>query len=70
MAETQPDVAVSDGVVTADGIYTLREIRQRLKLGPHALRMARRSGLKVGRIGRRAYVLGRDLIAFIETSGK
>lgn len=69
-ATTESPVASAAGVVTADALYTLPEIKERLKLGPHALRMARRAGLKVRRIGRRGYVLGRDLIAFIETSGK
>jgi len=54
------------GHVTADALYTLDEIQERLKLGQHALRQARRAGLKVRRIGRRAYVQGRDIISFIE----
>jgi hypothetical protein len=63
----RPDVP---GQVTADAIYTLEEIQQRLKLGQHAMRMARRAGLKVRRIGRRGYVLGRDVLEFIETAAK
>lgn len=58
------------GIISADSLYTLAEIQERLKLGPHALRMARRAGLKVRRIGRRGYVLGKDIISFIEASGK
>jgi hypothetical protein len=58
------------GEVTADAIYTLAEIQQRLKLGQHAMRMARRAGLKVRRIGRRGYVLGRDVLEFIQTVAK
>lgn len=57
------------GMVTADALYTLPEIQERLKLGQHALRMARHAGLKVRRIGRRGYVLGKDVMAFIEASG-
>lgn len=63
-----PDAA--SGVISADSLYTLAEIQERLRLGQHALRMARRAGLKVRRIGRRGYVLGKDVMAFIEASGK
>jgi len=57
------------GFVWADGVYTLVEIQTRLRLGQHAMRQARRAGLRVRRIGRRAYVLGRDLMAFLESDG-
>lgn len=63
----KPDVS---GYVIADAIYTLEGIQQRLKLGQHALRMARRAGLKVRRIGRRGYVLGRDVLDFVQTAAK
>jgi len=55
------------GYITADTLYTLAELQERLKLGQHAMRQARRTGLKVRRIGRRGYVLGRDVLAFVET---
>jgi hypothetical protein len=55
------------GQISADSLYTLAEVKQRLKLGNYALRQARRAGLQVRRIGRRAYVLGRDLIQFVES---
>jgi len=58
-----PDVS---GVILADAVYRLDEIQERLKLGQHALRMARRAGLRVRRIGRRGYVLGRDIIEFVD----
>ncbi len=54
------------GCVSADTLYTLAEIRDRLRLGPQAMREARRAGLVVRRIGRRGYVLGRDLIRFLD----
>lgn len=50
-----------------DEIVPLPELTKRLGLGPAALRAARRQGLKVRRIGRRKFVLGRDLVAFLET---
>jgi hypothetical protein len=60
----------SPGLVTADSLYTLSEIQDRLKLGQHAMRQARRAGLKVRRIGRRGFVLGRDVMAFVESAAK
>jgi len=58
------------GLILADGLYTLAEVQQRLKLGQHAMRMARRAGLRVRRIGRRGYVLGRDIIAFVDATAE
>jgi hypothetical protein len=59
-----------EGRITADSVYTLAEIQQRLGLGVHAIRMARRAGLPERYIGRRGFVLGKDLIAYIESSAK
>jgi hypothetical protein len=53
-------------VVLADGVYTLDEIRRRLRLGQAALRTARRGGLIVRQIGRCRFVLGKDLISYLE----
>jgi hypothetical protein len=50
------------GEIRADSLYTLDELMDRLRLGKAALRKARREGLIVKRIGRRSYVLGRDMI--------
>jgi hypothetical protein len=58
------------GEIAADSIYTLDEVNDRLGLGKSALRTARREGLIVKRIGRRGFVLGRDLIAWFEKSAK
>ena len=58
------------GVIVADAVYTLGEAQRRLRLGQHAMRQARRAGLKVRRIGRRGYVLGGDILAFVESAGK
>lgn len=70
MAKALPKRPDAPGQVTADAIYTLEEIQRRLGLGAHAMRAARRAGLRVRRIGRRGYVLGRDVLAFIEASTK
>jgi hypothetical protein len=58
------------GVIVGDAVYRLDVLREELKLGDHAMRQARRAGLRVRRIGRRGYVLGKDILAFIEASGK
>jgi hypothetical protein len=58
------------GEIIADAIYTLDEVDARLGLGKSALRTARRQGLTVKRIGRRGYVLGRDVIEWFERSAK
>jgi hypothetical protein len=64
-ATPRPD---APGVVSADTLYTLAEIQERLKLGQYAMRQARRAGLRVCRIGRRAYVFGRDLMEFLNSA--
>ena len=56
------------GVIQADCVYTLDEIRRRLRLGNWALRQAQRNGLPVRRVGRRGFVLGRDLIQYIASA--
>jgi hypothetical protein len=61
-------VAQSPGLVEPGCVYTLDEIKSRMKLGTAALRAARRAGLKVRYIGRRGYVMGSDIIRFIEQS--
>lgn len=57
---------VPPGAITGDELYTLDEIRQRLGLGVAAMRSARRQGLRVRRIGRRGFVLGKDLISYVD----
>jgi hypothetical protein len=53
--------------VREDEIVPLPELAKRLGLGQSAVRAARRQGLKVRRIGRRKFILGRDLVAFLES---
>ncbi|HBO43750.1 MAG TPA: hypothetical protein DD670_07430 [Planctomycetaceae bacterium] len=58
------------GEIRSDALYTLDEIRRRLGLGSHAVREARRRGLPVRKIGRKCFVLGRDILDFAADSGK
>lgn len=53
-----------------DSIYSLADVRRILDLGPAALRSARRRGLIVRRIGRKSFVLGCDLLSYVEQHGK
>ncbi len=64
MSGSQKQPGAVSGEISADGMYTLAEIRARLGLGRYALREARRHGLPVRKIGRRSYVLGKDILAF------
>lgn len=56
------------GVIVADAVYTLDEFKACMRIGKHAMRTARNQGLKVRRHGQRAYILGRDAIAWLEST--
>lgn len=57
-----------DGHVSENEMYSLHEIKRRLGLGAHAIRTARKRGLRVLRIGRNDFILGTDLIRYaVET---
>ncbi len=53
------------GTIRPDELYRFDEAAARLGWGDAALRAARRRGLKIHRAGKRNYVLGSDLLAFI-----
>lgn len=53
------------GVIRSDELYRFDDAAARLGWGDQARRAARRKGLKVHRSGKRNYVLGKDLLAFI-----
>ena len=57
------------GAILFDALYRLDEAAARLGWGVHALRAARRRGLKIHRCGKRGYVAGADLLAFITKEG-
>jgi hypothetical protein len=54
------------GVVRADELYTLDELKRRLGVEVYALRQMKRAGLRVVQFGRRSYVLGRSVLEFFE----
>ena len=57
------------GAILSDALYRLDEAAARLGWGGHALRAARRRGLKIHRCGKRGYVCGADLLNFITKGG-
>jgi hypothetical protein len=65
--QSRPASARPLQAVSENEVVPLAELDSRLGLGPSAIRMARRQGLKVHRIGRRKFVIGRDLITFLES---
>jgi hypothetical protein len=58
------------GVISPNELYHLTEFKRRLGWGDHAMRVARRNGLKVQYIAGRAYVFGADGIDHIRSHAK
>ena len=58
------------GQIGASDLYTVDEVKRRLGLSSWAMWKAQRSGLKVYKISRHRFVLGKDYIAFVESTGK
>jgi hypothetical protein len=56
----------SPGEVHPEVLYRVDEIKARMGWRDSSLRAARRRGLVVRRDGKRAYVLGEDVIAYIK----
>jgi hypothetical protein len=57
------------GTIVPDALYRIDEIAARMGWGDHALRAARRRGLKVLKSGKRCYVIGSDLLDFVRKGG-
>jgi len=62
MAKTQ-----IPGVISDKDVYTTRELRRRLGLSAWSTWRMSRKGLKVHRIARRKFVMGRDFIAYLDS---
>lgn len=69
MSTTSTDAKRTSGVIQAEALYTLPEIKARLGLGRDALRTARGKGLIVRKIGVREFILGRDVMNYVEAAG-
>jgi hypothetical protein len=60
---------LSDGVISANELYTLSKFGACLKLSASAVRSLRLAGLPVIRFGKRAFVSGRQAMEFLEQWG-
>ena len=58
------------GLIGASDLYTIAEVKRRLGLSSWEMWKARRNGLKVYKISRNQYILGKDYIAFVESTGR
>ena len=58
------------GQIGASDLYTIAEVKRRLGVSSWAMWRARRSGLKVYKISSQRYVLGKDYIDFVESTGR
>ena len=57
------------GAIFPDAIYRADEAKARMGWRDAAFRAACRNGLKVHRVGKRAYVMGADLATYITSKG-
>lgn len=55
------------GEIRRDSVYSLDEIRQRLRIGSKGIRTMREAGLPVRYAGRAAFVAGTDFARFVAT---
>ena len=60
----RPATPGPSGSVQAGELLTLAELKRRLNWGEHAVRQARRAGLRLVRFGREKYALGNDVLTF------
>jgi len=54
------------GEIRSDCLYRLAELKRRLAWGEHAVRQARKAGLRLRRFGREKYALGQDVLDFFK----
>ncbi|MBA2113075.1 hypothetical protein [Bremerella alba] len=60
----------NSGVISVQELYTVSEFKARLGISNTAFRTLRQQGLKISRIGKRAYLVGRLAIEFFESQAK
>jgi len=63
----QPLRPYTPGEVHPCVLYRADELKARMGWSDSALRSARRRGLKVRRDGKRAYILGEDVISYMKS---
>jgi hypothetical protein len=57
--------SIPTGVIEPGALYQIEEFKRRTGFGNHAMRTARRNGLKVRYLGGRAFVHADDFFAYI-----
>ncbi len=62
-------IDTTPGLIEPDVLYTLGELKRRTRLGDWAVRQARKTGLRVRKVGNTRFVFGRDFHRFIEEVG-
>lgn len=67
-ASAAPVAHATPGVIEPDCLYVMDEARRRLRWTKAAYRSALRHGLRVLRSGKRAYLYGADIVAFIRST--
>lgn len=57
------------GIINPEELYTLKAFTNRLGIKAATVRAARRAGLRVYYVHKHAYILGRDWIEYVLSSG-
>jgi len=55
------------GVIQGDSVYPLSVFQKLTGLGSHAVRQARKKGLRMRDVGNRSYILGNDFYRFLDS---
>lgn len=58
------------GEIRGDCAYDLQQVKNRLGLGTAAIRTARRKGLIVRKVGRKSFILGADILEYLNNHAK
>jgi len=58
------------GTIEGHVLYSLSEFQRRTGWGRHALRQAKKRGLRIRYSGRNGFVLGRDFFEFLDRTGR
>jgi len=61
--------ASAPGAIERNVVYRIDEVKRRMGWRDSAFRAACRNGLRVHRVGKRGYVAGLDLVAYITKGG-
>jgi hypothetical protein len=68
-AESERPTQHVPGVIAADALYRADELKARMGWRNAAFRAACRRGLRTHRVGKRVFVAGADVLAFVQQEG-